>query len=89
LILYQKILYDHIYPKSIFSSSLFICGLYNNTPPIKTDLNETAGDAVKEMQQQVADFAKAKPDTMKQTVKDTLKSIKTEAAVAVCPVTKT
>ena len=80
MILYQKKLYDHIYPKTIFSSSLFICGLYNNTSPsIKTDLKEAAGDAIKEMQQQVTDFAKAKADTMKQTVKDTLNSIKTEA----------
>ncbi len=49
------------------------------SPSIKTDLKEAAGDAVKEMQQQVTDFAKAKADTMKQTVKDTLNSIKTEA----------
>ncbi|MEP7252239.1 MAG: AsmA-like C-terminal region-containing protein [Ginsengibacter sp.] len=49
------------------------------SPSIKTDLKETAGDAVKEMQQQVTDFAKAKADTLKQTVKDTLNSIKKEA----------
>ena len=50
-----------------------------NSPSIKTDLKETAGDAVKEMQQQVTDFAKAKTDTLKQTVKDTLNFIKKEA----------
>ncbi|MBL7745229.1 MAG: hypothetical protein JNN00_17265 [Chitinophagaceae bacterium] len=47
-------------------------------PSIKTDLKEVAGDAVKEMQQQAVDFAKAKADTVKQTVKDTLTSVKNQ-----------
>ncbi len=56
---YRKIFYDHIYPKSIFSSTLFICGLCNNTSPsIKTDLKEAAGDAVKKMQQQATGVTK-------------------------------
>jgi hypothetical protein len=47
-----------------------------NDPTIKTELKEVAGDAIKDMQQQVVDFAKAKADTVKQTVKDTLTSVK-------------
>jgi len=45
-------------------------------PTIKTELKEVAGDAVKDMQQQAVDFAKAKADTVKQTLKDTLSSVK-------------
>jgi gas vesicle protein len=45
-------------------------------PTIKTELKEVAGDAIKDMQQQAFDFAKAKVDTVKQTVKDTLASVK-------------
>lgn len=45
-------------------------------PSIKTDLKEVAGDAMKDMQQQAVDFAKAKADTVKQTIKDTLSSVK-------------
>ncbi|HLG41260.1 MAG TPA: AsmA-like C-terminal region-containing protein [Chitinophagaceae bacterium] len=47
-----------------------------NDPSIKTELKEVAGDAIKDMQQQAVDFAKAKADTVKQTVKDTLTSVK-------------
>ena len=47
-----------------------------NDPAIKTELKEVAGDAVKDMQQQAVDFAKAKADTVKQTVKDTLTAVK-------------
>ena len=65
-------------PSEIVNLTLRIGGTLTS-PNIKTDLKETAGDAVKEMQQQVTDFAKAKADTLKQTVKDTLNSIKTEA----------
>jgi hypothetical protein len=65
-------------PSETVNLTLRIGGSLTN-PSIKTDLKEAAGDAVKEMQQQVTDFAKAKADTVKQTVKDTLKSIKTEA----------
>lgn len=45
-------------------------------PTIKTELKEVAGDAMKDMQQQAVDFAKAKTDTVKQTIKDTLSSVK-------------
>jgi hypothetical protein len=47
-------------------------------PTIKTELKEVAGDAIKDMQQQAVDFAKAKIDTVKQTVKDTLTSVKNQ-----------
>lgn len=49
-------------------------------PTIKTDLKEVAGDAIKDMQQQAADFAKAKVDTAKQTIKDSLNVIKNQVA---------
>jgi hypothetical protein len=45
-------------------------------PTIKTELKEVAGDAIKDMQQQAVDFAKAKVDTAKQTVKDSLSAVK-------------
>ena len=45
-------------------------------PTIKTELKEVAGDAMKDMQQQAVDFAKAKTDTVRQTIKDTLSSVK-------------
>jgi hypothetical protein len=48
------------------------------SPSIKTDLKEVAGDAVKDMQQQAVDFAKAKADTVKQTVKDSLTAVKNQ-----------
>jgi hypothetical protein len=48
------------------------------SPTIKTDLKEATGDAMKDMQQQAVDFAKAKVDTVKQTVKDTLTSVKNQ-----------
>ncbi len=47
-------------------------------PSIKTDLKEAAGDAIKDLQQQAVDFAKAKADTVKQTVKDSLNVVKTQ-----------
>lgn len=47
-------------------------------PSIKTELKEVAGDAIKDLQQQAIDFAKAKADTVKQTIKDTLTSVKNE-----------
>lgn len=49
-----------------------------SNPSIKTDLKEVAGDAVKDMQQQAVDFAKAKADTVKQALKDTLTSVKNQ-----------
>ena len=66
-----------IKPSETVNLTLRIGGTLTS-PSIKTDLKETAGDAVKEMQQQATDFAKAKADTVKQTVKDTLNSIKKE-----------
>src|SRR5258706_6116383 len=48
-------------------------------PSIKTDLKQVAGDAVKDMQQQAADFAKARADSVKHTVKDTLTTVKNQA----------
>ena len=47
-------------------------------PTIKTELKQVAGDAVKEMQKQAVVFAKAKADTVKRAVKDTLSSVKTQ-----------
>lgn len=49
-------------------------------PTIRTELREVAGDAMKEMQQQAVDFAKAKVDTVRQTVRDTLTAIKKQVA---------
>jgi hypothetical protein len=48
-------------------------------PVIKTELKQVAGDAIKDMKQQAADFAKAKADTVRQTVTDTLASVKKQA----------
>jgi len=59
----------------IVNLSIKLGGSMTN-PTIKTELKEVAGDAMKEMQQQAVDFAKAKVDTVKQTVKDTLSSVK-------------
>lgn len=47
-------------------------------PSIKTDLKQVAGDAIKDMQQQAVAFAKAKADTIKQTIKDTLTAVKNQ-----------
>jgi hypothetical protein len=47
-------------------------------PTIRTELKEVAGDAIKDMQQQAVDFAKAKVDTAKQTVKDSLNAVKNQ-----------
>jgi gas vesicle protein len=59
----------------IVNLNIKMAGSFTN-PTIKTELKEVAGDAMKEMQQQAVDFAKAKVDTVKQTVKDTLSSVK-------------
>jgi hypothetical protein len=45
-------------------------------PSIKTDLKETAGDAIADLKQQAADFAKAKADSAKERVKDSIASVK-------------
>ena len=47
-------------------------------PILRTELKEVAGDAVKEMQQLAVDFAKAKLDTAKQTIKDSLTGVKNQ-----------
>ena len=45
-------------------------------PSIKTDLKETAGDAIADLKQQAADFAKARADSAKERVKDSIASVK-------------
>ncbi|MBK8699774.1 MAG: hypothetical protein IPN29_09625 [Saprospiraceae bacterium] len=47
-------------------------------PILRTELKEVAGDAVKEMQQLAVDFAKAKLDKAKQTIKDSLTGVKNQ-----------
>ena len=45
-------------------------------PTIKTDLREAAGDAMADLKEQAADFAKQKIDSAKQTFKDSLNAAK-------------
>jgi hypothetical protein len=47
-------------------------------PTIRTELKEVAGDAIKDMQQQAVEFAKAKADTIKQAVRDTIATVKNQ-----------
>jgi len=47
-------------------------------PTIKTDLKEVAGDLTKELKQQATDFAKAKIDSTKSAVRDSLVSVKNQ-----------
>src|SRR4030095_13108635 len=47
-----------------------------SNPTIKTDLKEAAGDATAELKQQAVDFAKAKIDSTKHVVKDSVNAIK-------------
>lgn len=47
-------------------------------PSIRTDLKETAGDAIADLKQQAADFAQAKADSAKQRVKDSVASVKNQ-----------
>lgn len=49
-----------------------------SNPQIKTDLKEAAGDAVADMKQQAADFARQKIDSAKKTLQDSAKAIKNE-----------
>jgi hypothetical protein len=49
-----------------------------SNPSIKTDLKEVAGDAIKDLQEQALDMAKAKADSVKQTIKDSLSSVKNQ-----------
>jgi len=52
-----------------------------NDPTIRTDLKESTQDATTELSQQAADFAKAKVDSTKRAVKDSVSVIKKEVAV--------
>ncbi len=52
-----------------------LTGSFTN-PGIKTQLQQAAGNAADELKSQATQFAKAKADTVKQTVKDSLNSIK-------------
>ena len=51
-----------------------------NDPTIKTDLKESAADATAELKQQTVDFAKAKFDSTKHAVKDSVNMIKQQVA---------
>jgi len=51
-----------------------------NDPTIKTDLKESTGDATAELSQQAVDFAKAKVDSTKRVVRDSVSVIKKEVA---------
>ena len=48
------------------------------SPSIKTDLKEVAGDAVADLKQQAADFAKEKVDAEKQKIKDSANVVKNQ-----------
>ncbi|MBC7947954.1 MAG: hypothetical protein H7Y42_08755 [Chitinophagaceae bacterium] len=45
-------------------------------PSIQVDLKQVVGDAIADLKQQAVDFAKAKLDTTRQVVKDTLNAVK-------------
>jgi hypothetical protein len=47
-------------------------------PSIKTDLKETAGDAIADLKQQAEDFAQARLDSAKQRVKDSVTAVKNQ-----------
>ncbi len=47
-------------------------------PTIKTDLKEVAGDAVEDLKQQATEFAQAKIDSAKNTLKDSVTAIKNQ-----------
>jgi hypothetical protein len=49
-------------------------------PSISTNLKEAAGDMTKELKQQATDFAKAKADSAKQTIRDSANNIKKQVA---------
>ncbi len=49
-----------------------------SNPSIKTDLKEVAGDAVADLKQQAADFAKEKVDAEKQKIKDSAIVVKNQ-----------
>ena len=47
-----------------------------SNPSLKIDLQETAGDAIKELEEQAKDFVQAKIDSAKAKVKDSIQAIK-------------
>lgn len=47
-------------------------------PTIKTDLKEVAGDAISDMKEQATEFAQAKIDSAKATIKDSVTAIKNQ-----------
>jgi hypothetical protein len=47
-------------------------------PSIQIDLKQVAGDAMAELKQQAVDFAKGKIDSTKQTIKDSLNTVKSQ-----------
>jgi hypothetical protein len=51
-------------------------------PTIKTDLKEAAGDATAELKQQAVDFAKAKVDSTKHAVKDSMNAMKQQVTAS-------
>ena len=53
-----------------------------NNPTIKTDLKEATGDATAELKQQAVDFAKAKVDSTKHAVKDSVNVIKQQVTAS-------
>lgn len=61
----------------VVNLSLKLGGSITN-PSIKTDLKEAAADAAEDLKQQAIDFARQKADTIKQTVTDSLNTIKKE-----------
>jgi hypothetical protein len=59
----------------VVNLSLKLTGSVNN-PSVTVNLKEVAGDAMKDLQKQVEDFAKAKADSLKQKATDSLNVIK-------------
>lgn len=49
-----------------------------SNPSLKIDLKETAGDAIKELEEQAKDFVQAKIDSAKQKVKDSIQAVKNQ-----------
>jgi AsmA-like C-terminal region len=62
----------------VVNLSLKLTGTVNN-PSVAVNLKEVAGDAMKDLQKQVEDFAKAKADSLKQKATDSLNVIKNQA----------
>jgi len=63
----------------IVNLNINMSGSFTN-PTIKTNLKEAGGDATTELKQQAVDFAKAKVDSTKHVVRDSVKVIKQEVA---------